>query len=102
MIFWTDEAAYRFMLGLDDWSIRTERIDPNQVEYNGEDYFVGIERDFEGRSAVIYHDIPLDEESIVHELLHICFPQADDESYEQYEEFIAQTTKDTIMLYELG
>ena len=89
-------------LGLDDWSVRTERIDPKQVEYNGEDYFVGIERDFNGRNAVIYHDIPLDEESIVHELLHICFPQADDESYEEYEEFIAQTTKDTIMLYEMN
>ena len=89
-------------LGLDDWSIRTERIDPNQVEYNGEDYFVGIERDFDGRSAVIYHDIPLDEESIVHELLHIVFPQVDDESYEEYENFIDRLTKDTILLYELG
>jgi len=89
-------------LGLDDWSIHTERIDPKQVEYDGEDYFIGIERDFEGRNAVIYHDIPLDEESIVHELLHICFPQADDESYEEYEDFIAKTTKDTILLYEMN
>ena len=89
-------------LGLDDWSIRTECIDPGQVDYNGEDYFVGIERDFDGRSAVIYHDIPLDEESIVHELLHICFPQADDEDYDEYEKFIAQATKDTILLYEMN
>lgn len=86
-------------LGVDDWDIRAERIDPKQVEYNGEDYFIGIERDFDGRSAVIYHDIPLDEESIVHELLHIAFPQSEAESYEEYEEFIARATKDTIFLH---
>jgi hypothetical protein len=89
-------------LGLDDWSIRTERIDPDSIEYDGEDYFIGIERDFEGRSAVIYHDIPLDEESIVHELFHIVFPQVDDESYEEYENFIDGLTKDTILLYEMN
>jgi hypothetical protein len=86
-------------LGVEDWDIRTERIDPLQIEYNGEDYFVGIERDFDGRKAVIYHDIPLDEESIVHELLHIAFPQAEDEDYDEYEGFIARTTKDTIFLH---
>ena len=89
-------------LGVDDWDIRTERINPLQIEYNGEDYFVGIERDFDGRKAVIYHDIPLDEESIVHELLHIAFSQAEDEDYEEYEQFIAKMTKDTILLYEMN
>ena len=89
-------------LGVEDWDIRTERIDPRQIEYNGEDYFVGIERDFDGRSAVIYHDIPLDEECIVHELLHIAFPQSDEESYQEYEEFIARTTKDTIFLHHIN
>ena len=86
-------------LGVEDWDIRTERIDPMQIEYSGEDYFVGIERDFHGRKPVISHDIPFHEESIVHELLHIAFPQADDEEYEEYEEFIARTTKDTIFLH---
>jgi len=89
-------------LGVDDWDIRTERIDPKQVEYDGEDYFIGIERDFEDRKAVIYHDVPLDEESIVHELLHISFPQAEDEEYEEYEDFIAKMAKDTILLYEMN
>jgi hypothetical protein len=94
--------SWAVRLGIGDWDIRTERIDARQVEYDGEDYFIGIERDFEGRSAVIYHDVPLDEESIVHELLHIVFPQADDESYEDYENFIDRLTKDTILQYELG
>jgi hypothetical protein len=89
-------------LGVDDWDIRTERIDPKQVEYDGEDYFVGIERDFDARNAVIYHDIPLDEESIVHELLHIAFPQKDDEDYYEYEKFITKITKDTIFLHHIN
>jgi hypothetical protein len=91
--------SWAIALGVEDWDIRTERIEPKQIEYNGEDYFVGIERDFDGRKAVIYHDIPLDEESIVHELLHIAFPQAEDEDYDDYEDFIARTTKDTIFLH---
>jgi hypothetical protein len=37
--------------------------------------------------------------AIVHELLHIAFPQAEDEDYDEYEEFIARTTKDTIFLH---
>ncbi len=86
-------------LGVDDWDIRAERIDTGQVEYNGEDYFIGIERDYENRKAVIYHDVPLDEESIVHELMHIAFPQAEDEEYEEYEKFIEQASKDTMLLY---
>lgn len=89
-------------LGIGDWDIRTERIDPEQVDYNGEKYFVGIERDFDDRSAVIYHDIPLDTESIVHELLHIAFPQKDDEDYYEYEKFITKTTKDTIFLHHIN
>jgi hypothetical protein len=89
-------------LGVGDWDIRTERIDPEQIDYNGESYFVGIERDFDARNAVIYHDIPLDEESIVHELLHIAFPQGDDEDYYEYELFITKTTKDTIFLHHIN
>jgi hypothetical protein len=91
--------SWAIALGIDDWDIRTERIDPRQIEYNGEDYFVGIERDFDGRKAVIYHDIPLDEESIVHELMHIAFPQAEDEEYDEYEKFIERSAKDAILLH---
>lgn len=86
-------------LGICDWDIRTEKIHPDQIEYNGEDYFVGIERDFEDRKAVIYHDVPLNEESIVHELMHIVFPQAEDEEYDEYEKFIERAAKDAILLH---
>jgi hypothetical protein len=43
--------SWAIALGIDDWDIRTERIDPMQIEYSGEDYFIGIERDFEGRKC---------------------------------------------------
>ena len=94
--------SWALRLGVDDWDIRTEKIKPEQIEYNGEKYFVGVERNYEDRKAVIYHDIPLDEESIVHELLHIAFPQAEDEDYDEYEKFIAKITKDTLFLHYLN
>ena len=52
--------SWAIALGVEDWDIRTERIDPKQIEYNGEDYFIGIEMDFDGSNAVIYHDVPLE------------------------------------------
>lgn len=94
--------SWALRLGVDDWDIRTEKIKPEQIEYNGEKYFVGVERNYEDRKAVIYHDIPLDEESIVHELLHIAFPQAEDEDYDEYEKFIEKITKDTLFLHYLN
>ena len=56
-----------------------KRIKPEQIEYNGEDYFVGIVRDFKNKKGIIYHDIDLDEESIVHELLHVKNPKKDED-----------------------
>ena len=43
-------------LGLLDWTIITKRIDPNQVMYNGETYFIGISTDPDDLSGTIYHD----------------------------------------------
>jgi hypothetical protein len=78
-------------LGLDDWSIRAERISPNQVTYDdsipdGDRYFIGIEIDRENKIGVIYHDIDLCEESVLHELLHIKYPDKD-------EDWVNETTK---------
>ena len=64
--------------GITDWQITTEKIDSNQIIYNGETYFVGIERDFKKKEGIIYHDIDLCEESIVHELLHVQNPDKDE------------------------
>ena len=66
-------------LGLDEWNITTEQINPKQVVYpsdcvESERFFIGIQPNHERLTAVIYHDRDLCEESIVHELLHIKYP----------------------------
>jgi len=82
------------ILRLEDWNITLERIDPEQIEYDGESYFNGIARDFGQKSAIIYHDVDLDEESIIHELLHILFPAPqEDETYEEYERWITEAAE---------
>ena len=63
------------VLDIKDWDISTQRIYREQVIYNGEDYFIGISRDFDKKEAIINHDIDLTEESIVHELLHVAYPE---------------------------
>lgn len=79
-------------LGIKAWSVTTEFIDLESVsvEYNGHTYFVGILRNFNEKEAIIFHDVELDEETIIHELLHIVFPKPNsDEVYEEYEQWIA-------------
>lgn len=68
------------------WNITTERIDPKQVIHDGEDYFIGIVRDWDNRKGIIYHDIDLYEEAIVHELLHIRYST-------ENEDWINETTR---------
>ena len=60
-------------LQISNWVITTEKIDPKQVVYEGETYFIGISIDWDNLSGVIYHDIDLTEEAIIHELLHIRY-----------------------------
>ena len=82
------------ILRLEDWNITLERIDPEQIEYDDESYFIGIARDFRQKNAIIYHDVDLDEESIIHELLHIVFPgPQEDETYEDYERWVAEAAE---------
>ena len=64
-------------LGLNDWSIATERIKPEQVTNNGTDEIIGIcfdRKNYFLKKAVIYHDVNLYEEAIIHELLHVRYP----------------------------
>lgn len=73
-------------LQISHWSITTEKIDPKQVVYEGETYFIGISIDWDNLSGVIYHDIDLTEESIIHELLHIRYST-------ENEDWVNDTTK---------
>jgi len=66
-------------LQIPHWVITTEKIDPKQVVYEGETYFIGISIDWDNLSGVIYHDIELTEEAIIHELLHIRYSTEDED-----------------------
>ena len=61
-------------LGITDWVITTERISPEQVDYNDATDFIGISRDFPNKTGIIYHDRDLYEEAIIHELVHVQEP----------------------------
>jgi len=76
-------------LGISHWDITTEKIDPKQVIYEGEKYFIGISIDWDNLNGVIYHDIDLTEESIIHELLHIRYST-------ENEDWVNETTKQFI------
>lgn len=67
------------VLGLKGWTITTEAIDKKSVIYEegvpeSDQYFVGVEIDREKMMACIYHDRPLNDEYVVHELLHVKYP----------------------------
>ena len=66
-------------LGITDWVITTERISPEQVDYDDATEFIGIERNFPNKTGIIYHDRDLYEEAIVHELVHVQHPSWSEE-----------------------
>lgn len=70
---------WKRILSLDSWSITTESIDPDAVMYddscgNEDRYYIGVSADHNNKIAIIYHDRQLTEEDVVHELLHVSFP----------------------------
>ena len=70
---------WKAVLGLKGWTITTEAIDKKSVVYDPEipeedRYYVGVHVDRDTCIATIYHDRPLLEEDIVHELLHVKNP----------------------------
>jgi len=82
-------SEWQTKLGITGWNITTERIDAEQVMYAGEEYFIGIAIDWDNLRGVIYHDIDLTEEAIIHELLHIRYST-------ENEDWINDTTKQYI------
>lgn len=85
---------WQHILRLKDWTIKTNKISPESIIYNGEKYFIGIHRDFGRKLGVIYHDVDLKEEDIVHELLHIVFPTPqEDETFQDYERWIGEAAE---------
>ena len=90
--FWKNE------LDINDWTIKTKVIDPEQIIYDDQTYFIAIERDFENKIGIIYHDIDLYEVAICHELLHIkyteeMFPNL---SFDEYETWIDNKSQELV------
>jgi hypothetical protein len=69
---------WKTVLEINNWDIICSTIDENQVvdslmgNTHGHE-FVGIERNFQTLTGIIYHTRPLDEEDIIHELLHVRY-----------------------------
>ena len=67
---------WKTVLGIPEWNIVCTIIDEEQVvdslldNSHGHE-FVGIERDFTNRSGIIYCTRTLEEDDIIHELLHV-------------------------------
>lgn len=85
---------WRSKLGLNEWSIYLERISPEQVTYdidvpNEDRYFIGIEIRPRNKVGVIYHDVDLYEQAIVHELLHVKY-------LDKGEDWINEKTKELL------
>ncbi len=70
---------WQLLLDISDWSIICESIDEMQVvdDLNGNlpgNEFVGIAINFINRTGIIYHTRDLQEDDVLHELLHVRFP----------------------------
>ena len=71
---------WKTVLGIPEWNIVCTIIDEEQVvdslldNSHGHE-FVGIERDFTNRSGIIYCTRTLEEDDIIHELLHVRYPE---------------------------
>ena len=83
---------------LTDWEFQTQEIQSEQVVYDSDcpdedKYFVGIEIDPLRRVGVIHHDRELTEEDIIHELLHVKYPNKTEDWVNEVEELITTISK---------
>ncbi len=72
-------TKWQKILGLNDWEIISQRIDRDQVIFPDkilpkDRYFTGISIEDDGMKGTIYHDEDLTEEAVIHEMLHLRFP----------------------------
>ena len=86
-------------LRISKWSIDTQLIDPASVTYPDdlpakEKFFVGIQSSEDALHATIFHDRPLTEEDIVHELLHVKYPDWSEDQVNKETERLINQNKD--------
>lgn len=71
-------------LNLDSWTIVTESIERDQVMFpedisDEDEFFIGVAVQEKNKIAVIFYDRDLTEEDIIHELLHVAYPEHDED-----------------------
>jgi len=79
---------WQYHLGLQDWNIIVEEISENQVidiyskriDESGE--FVGINRNFKNKEAILYTTRHIYEDDVIHELIHLRFPKMNETNVE--------------------
>jgi len=84
---------WKNLLSLEEWEFTTEEINPNAVMYDSEcpaeeRYYVGIQPDHNTKTATIYHDRELTERDIIHELLHVKYPEWSEAQVNETEELL--------------
>lgn len=85
-------------LNLQGWKVGTIPISREQVVFpsdisEDEMFFVGVHEDRPNKIAHIFHDRELTEEDIVHELIHVRFPDWKEEKVRSYTTFIMEVKK---------
>ena len=90
----TKLSKWQSKLNLKEWSFTTEEINSEQVVYDNDcpvkdRYFVGIEINQQNKVGTIYHDRELTEADIIHELLHVKYPNKSEEWINKTENIIS-------------
>ena len=89
---------WQALLGISDWVILYEPISEDQVVDEKEDNtygheFLGIYIDFTNKTGAIFHTRELNEEDILHELLHVRFNSWSEEKVNFWTELLMKTPK---------
>jgi hypothetical protein len=89
---------WQSLLELTDWSFPIEAISSDQVMYDDdcpiEDrYFIGVEIDIENKIGTIHHDRELKEADVIHELLHVRYPEKSEKWVNEIESLLSIITR---------
>ncbi len=93
---------WQSLLNIIHWDIICEPIDEMQVmddlkgDFPGHE-FVGIAIDFVNRSGIIYHTRTLKDDDIVHELLHVQFPEWSEQTVNYWTDLIIEESEVNIL-----
>ena len=85
-------------LKLEDWDIKFEEIPKGAVEYPDDigehGYWYGIDKEpinIRTKKTVFTYDSPLNEEAIIHELLHLKFPEWSEDNVNKVQNKLMKT-----------